>query len=117
MLACVTAPKPAPASTVPSSGLERLPLAEGEVWRGEVGIAFARDVLGDPAVDLCLEQLGEVYDSCAMRLHDCLTVVVTSPTDATVVLDAQGCGSKSPENAWLVVDKEGEAETKLVGTE
>lgn len=114
-IACVTTSPPP--ETGPSTALQRVPLPDGEVWRGEVGIAFARDVLGDEVVELCLSELGEVYDSCAMRLHDCLTVVVTSPNDATVVLDAQGCGNKSPENTWLIVDKEGEAATKMVGPE
>ncbi len=115
-IACVTTPSPA-LEAGPSTALQRVPLADGEVWRGEVGIAFARDVLGDELVERCLSELGEVYDSCAMRLHDCLTVVVTGPDDATVVLDAEGCGNKSPENTWLIVDKEGEAATKMVGPE
>jgi hypothetical protein len=115
-IACVTPSGPA-SETGPSTALQRVPLPDGEVWRGEVGIAFARDVLGDEVVELCLTELGDVYDSCAMRLHDCLTVVVTSPNDATVVLDARGCGNKSPENTWLIVDKEGQAATKMVGPE
>ena len=115
--ACVTASGPVVETGNANTTLQRVPLPGGEVWRGEVGIAFARDVLGDEMVDLCLTELGQVYDSCAMRLHDCLTVVVTSTTEARVVLDASGCGNQSPENTWLIIDKEGQASTKMVGPE
>ncbi|MED5374025.1 MAG: hypothetical protein VX899_23610 [Myxococcota bacterium] len=116
-LGCLHPKEPAVAAKSPDNTprLERVALDSGEVWRGEVGISFARDVLGDAAVDACLTELEDTrYDTCAMRLHNCLTVVVSGPEDATVVLDAEGCGADLPSETWLVVDHEGEAKPRVV---
>lgn len=78
------------------------------MWKLRADRALAVDLLGDEAVASCEEHLALGYDTCAVRLLDCATVILTADTDSelTVVLDAGGCQGALGEVQWLVLDDE-----------
>jgi len=109
LLAC--GPKQPP-ETAPESPLERLALEsdgqEAVAWRFHGDRAIAVDLLGEDAVGACEAALAEGYDTCAIRLADCATVILTSSEggELTVVLDAGGCRNALGEVRWLVLDED-----------
>ena len=78
------------------------------VWKLRGDRAVARDLLGEDAVARCEAQLAVGYDTCAVRLVDCATVILTADegSELTLVLDAGGCQTALGEVEWLVLDEE-----------
>ena len=87
-----------------------LPSDAGEavIWKLHGDRQLAMDLLGQEAVTSCEEQLAVGYDTCAVRLLDCATVILTAEVEAelTVVLDAGGCRGSLGEVEWFVLDEE-----------
>ena len=86
---------------------------EHPTWKLKAGVDLARDLVGELAVQSCLEHLGMGYDTCALKT-DCLTIVVSEEDGeitTTVAMDAAEC---ELGDHWLVIDSSGENSPKVV---
>lgn len=120
VLACLPKDAPVEASgeAASTSMLERSVLTDAEggehpTWKLHGDLDLARDLVGELAVQRCLESLESGYDTCALK-DDCMTVVVSKEDgvlSTLVAMDAQDC---SVGGKWLVLDTDGGREPKVV---
>ncbi len=122
--ACFSKEAPGPAAAEPSAeavepaSVERAVLIDEEggehpTWKVKAGVDLARDLVGELAVQSCLEHLDMGYDTCALK-KDCLLIVLSEEEgeiSTTVAMDAVEC---ELGEHWVVIDSSGEKAPKLV---
>ncbi|MCP4808472.1 MAG: hypothetical protein GY913_05815 [Proteobacteria bacterium] len=83
------------------------------IWKVTAERQLAEDVLGAESITACEAAFAEGYETCALRLAGCTTLVLKAE-ELVIAIDAAVCNEQLAAPAFLAVDADGELPPRRV---